>query len=357
MTQSFFAGVAGLTVLFHEETKNITKKIADDVYYTFYRDIKINKEDSPKTVFAIKEHLRNKKDYPSLTFQEIEIIPSFNNTSFRYTGSDGHNELNYEIANGTYKIKNDIWHKITNFDCYISNYISRQIGHSVAQPVYYKFEDKYITISVQSIISEQELYDYIDKIYKTYCVPEKITTYFTSNEDKWSFPIIRRSRDITKINITNEMQKVIDNIDEFIDAEQVYYKNGNPYKKGYLIKGKPGTGKTSIIEYTAIKHNMCIYLVNLNSKNMTDSVLINLLSDIPPHSIIVFEEIDRQIETLNKNNNKFVSEGGILTAIDGPQRLSHGTIVIMTSNNTYKFTESFREALFRKGRIDEVINI
>ena len=153
------------------------------------------------------------------------------------------------------------------------------------------------------------------------------------------------------------MRQVIDNINEFMSSEQVYQNNGNPYKKGYLIKGKPGTGKTSIIEYTAIKHNMCIYLVNLNSKNMTDSFLINLLSNVPPHSIIVFEEIDRQIETLNKNNVKYISEGCILTAIDGPQRLSHGTIVIMTSNDTYKFTESFNAALFRKGRIDEVINI
>ena len=52
-----------------------------------------------------------------------------------------------------------------------------------------------------------------------------------------------------------------------------------------------------------------------------------------------------------------MSEGGILTAIDGPQRLSHGTIVIMTSNDIYEFTDNFKEALFRKGRVDEVINI
>lgn len=336
MIKSLFAGVAGLAVVYHEETKNTTKNISNNVYYSFYRDIKINKEQSPKTVFAIKEHLKRKT------------------SSFRYIGSDGYNELNFDIANGTYKISNEIWHQITTFDYYFS--VAR-LGSWEKSYVYYKFEDKYITISVTSCISEQELHDYLDKIYKTYCVPEKITTYFTSNEDKWSFPIIRRSRDINKINITSEMQKVINDIDDFIISEQFYQTNGYPYKKGYLIKGKPGTGKTSIIEYTAIKNNMCIYLVNLNSKNMTDSVLINLLSNVPPHSIIVFEEIDRQIETLNKNNNRYVSEGGILTAIDGPQRLSHGTIVIMTSNDTYKFTKNFKDALLRKGRIDKVINV
>lgn len=339
MAQVFFAGVAGTTVLFHDEIKNITKKISDDIFYTVYRDIKINKEQSPKTVFAIKEHLKTK------------------NVDFRYTGNDGYNGLNYDISNGTYKIHNDIWHRITTYDYYTSFMDYKCIGTLKKKLVYYKFEDKYIYITVQASITAEELYNYVDKIYKTYCVPEKITTFFTSNEDKWSFPIIRRSRDIAKINITDEMQKVIDNINEFISNEIVYQENGNPYKKGYLINGKPGTGKTSIIEYTAIKNNMCIYLVNLNSKNMTDSVLINLLSNVPPYSIIVFEEIDRQLETLNKNNNKYVSEGGILTAIDGPQRLSHATIVVMTSNDTYEFTESFKEALFRKGRIDEVINI
>lgn len=335
-----FVGGSGFFFL-HETTKTtkITKYISDGVYYTFYRDIQINKESNPKTVFAIKEHLK------------------INNIEFKYTGSDGYNQINYDIANGSYRLPNEIWHKITGFDYYFfSTFKPVQIGHNVLESVYYKFDDKYIYIIVKSSISEKELHDYVDKIYKTYCIPEKITTYFTSNEDKWSFPIIRRSRDLGKINITDKMQKVINNINEFISNERIYQRNGYPYKKGYLITGKPGTGKTTIIEHTAIKHNMCIYLVNLNSKNMTDSVLINLLSNVPPHSIIVFEEIDRQFETLNKNNNNYVSEGGILTAIDGPQRLSHGNIVIMTSNDTYEFTK-IKEALFRKGRIDEVINI
>ena len=328
--QTFFSGIAVLAVLFQEAAKNITKKISDDIFYKIYRDVKINKESSPKTVFAIRKYLETK------------------NVEFRYIGSDGYNKINYNIENGTYKLPIEILHKTSN------HYLAA--GDNVLEPVYYKFEDKCIYITVKSSVSEKELHDYVDKIYKTYCVPEKITTYFTSNEDKWSFPIIRRSRDLGKINITDKMQKVINNINEFISNERIYQRNGYPYKKGYLITGKPGTGKTTIIEHTAIKHNMCIYLVNLNSKNMTDSVLINLLSNVPPHSIIVFEEIDRQFETLNKNNNNYVSEGGILTAIDGPQRLSHGNIVIMTSNDTYEFTK-IKEALFRKGRIDEVINI
>ena len=106
----------GISILAHDKIKKATDDICNHIYTKIWREIKINKEESPKIIFAIKEHLGNKKNYPSLTFQEIEIIPSYNNTSFRYTCSDGHDELNYEIANGTYKITNEIWHKITDFD-------------------------------------------------------------------------------------------------------------------------------------------------------------------------------------------------------------------------------------------------
>jgi len=53
---------------------------------------------------------------------------------------------------------------------------------------------------------------------------------------------------------------------------------------------------------------------------------------VPLHFIIYIEEIDKQLATLMENNRIKISIGGLLTALDGSQRLSDGTIIILTSN-------------------------
>ena len=127
-------------------------------------------------------------------------------------------------------------------------------------------------------------------------------------------------------------------------------------RKDTFIVGGVGTGKTTVIEKLAINHNMSIYMVNLNSDGMTDSVLINLLANVPLKSLILFDEFDKQYTAIKTNTKISLSDGGILSAIDGPQRLSHGTIVIMIVNDVNSLTTTFREQLIRPGRIDSTFN-
>jgi hypothetical protein len=86
---------------------------------------------------------------------------------------------------------------------------------------------------------------------------------------------------------------------------------------------------------------------------MTDTVLTNLVSSVPPYSVIVFDEMDKQYPTAKKNPNINLSDGGILTAIDGVQRLSYATIVIMIVNDINLLDITFRNQLLRHGRIDQ----
>ncbi|AEX61236.1 mitochondrial chaperone-like protein [Megavirus courdo7] len=198
-----------------------------------------------------------------------------------------------------------------------------------------------------------ELQNYIQDVYDKHCIRSQIIVSYTAENDKWSFPIMRRPTQFLKKNYTMEMQQVLSDVHKFKTSQDIYQKYGVNYRRGYLLYGPSGTGKTTIIEIIAKTYNMEFYSVNLNSDNMNDTILINLISKIPPNSIISFEEIDKQIETLDKNNNRKISVGGILTALDGPQRLSHGTIVIMTANNKNFFNSQNMDALLRAGRIDK----
>lgn len=167
----------------------------------------------------------------------------------------------------------------------------------------------------------------------------------------WSSPIIRRPMDIVKIKLTPEMQLMVNDVDEFRKNENIYQQYGRNFRKGYLVYGKPGTGKTSMTKLIARKFGMTIYMIDLNSNLMTDNTLIKLISSVPPFSIIVFDEIDRQFDAMEKNKNKFITIGGIFSALDGPIPLSHGTIVIATANNRKFLNDADDKSMFRKGRI------
>jgi len=71
-----------------------------------------------------------------------------------------------------------------------------------------------------------------------------------------------------------------------------YLDNGIPYRRGYLLHGPPGTGKTSFIQAIAGKMKLNICYLNLSSGNLDDDGLNRALNDAPGHSIILLEDID-----------------------------------------------------------------
>nr|QBK93300.1 MAG: ATPase family protein [Pithovirus LCPAC404] len=293
--------------MFGDEIKWVGKKVWNGVKYCFVKEITINVKDSPKSVFAIKSEL--KKNVSS------------NN---RYIATDGNSSPQYKLPNGSYSVE----------------------GISVS------VDDDKITLTT-IFGSMDNLKKFLSDSYTEYCSPENVSVFFTSDKDKWSFPIFRRPRNMSEISKSSNIKKVLDDMKLFKKNEDHYADEGKPYRRGFLFKGAPGTGKTTTIEVISSKYNMSVYLVNLNSSDMSDTVLINLISKVPPKSLIVFEEIDKQLETLNANALSMVSGGGLLSSLDGPQRLSHGTVFIMTANRDDFLVGDFGKGLLREGRVDK----
>ena len=64
---------------------------------------------------------------------------------------------------------------------------------------------------------------------------------------------------------------------------------GIPYRRGYLLHGPPGSGKSSFITAVAgaLQYNICI--LNLAEHGLTDDRLALALSTVPPQSVILLE--------------------------------------------------------------------
>lgn len=186
--------------------------------------------------------------------------------------------------------------------------------------------------------------------YESFFVKEKINIFYLPSikNDSWAMPIFRKACVMKEKYYTQSMKEVLEDVESFKNSESFYESRGIPYKRGYFLEGETGTGKSTLIQIISTLYGMEVYLVNINS-SMTDSNLISLLSQVQSNSIIVFEEFEKQLACVGKNKNCNISDGGILSSIDGPQRLAHGCLIFMNVNSSTGINEAF----FRKGRLDK----
>ena len=152
---------------------------------------------------------------------------------------------------------------------------------------------------------------------------------------------------------------------EFLDSKDWYRARGIPYRRGYLLSGPPGTGKSSVVLALATELKMPVYVINLGSIE-EDGDIFSAMQQTPAKSIVLLEDIDaaqHDRERVSKDDTKeedylerdkkeaHLSLSGLLNAIDGVGA-SEDRILIMTSN----YPDKLDPALRRHGRVDaEVI--
>lgn len=192
-------------------------------------------------------------------------------------------------------------------------------------------------------------YQLIEEAYELACphTVDKITIHRAKHYGDWIISNWIPKRNLSSIILPNGMEEeLVDDIQTFLDSEDWYVKRGLPYRRGYLLYGPPGNGKTSLVLGLATHFNLDIALLNLKVSSMSDDDLSDALASAPQNSIIFIEDIDcvvagRQVEA------DAISFSGLLNALDGLSA-SHGQLVIMTTNHR----EKLDEALIRPGRCD-----
>ncbi|XP_055350880.1 mitochondrial chaperone BCS1-like [Paramacrobiotus metropolitanus] len=155
-------------------------------------------------------------------------------------------------------------------------------------------------------------------------------------------------------------EKLLADLEHFVDHCEWYVARGIPYRRGYLLHGPPGTGKTSFIMALAGFFNLNICMLNLSEKWLTDDVFNQLLCNAPQDSVFLLEDVDaafltREGQGKSADAAKAVAFDGLsrltfsgfLNAIDGAAS-AEGRILFMTTN----YVQRLDPALLRPGRID-----
>lgn len=147
-------------------------------------------------------------------------------------------------------------------------------------------------------------------------------------------------------------ERIVCDVKDFLSSSDWYRKHGIPYRRGYLLHGPPGSGKTSFINALAgeLEYNICI--LNLSDRGLTDDRLNHLLVNIPDRSIILLEDIDAAFSGRSQTSEGGYSKSnvtfsGLLNAFDGVASAEE-RIIFMTTNHE----DRLDPALIRPGRVD-----
>ncbi|PKK77312.1 P-loop containing nucleoside triphosphate hydrolase protein, partial [Rhizophagus irregularis] len=131
-------------------------------------------------------------------------------------------------------------------------------------------------------------------------------------------------------------------LDTFINDKAFYDRIGIPYRRGILLYGSPGTGKTSLINAISSHLSRDTYYLNLKGIS-NDNQLSAAFSSVPANQIIVLEDVDTQSTVLHKRTRK----KSFFRCLDG-NILAEGNIIVMTTNHV----EHLDPACIRPGRMD-----
>ncbi|KAI1370023.1 BCS1 N terminal-domain-containing protein [Xylaria arbuscula] len=207
------------------------------------------------------------------------------------------------------------------------------------------------------------------------------TTKAMSSEPSWQRCMSRASRPFSTVILNEQTKKdLIEDVTDYLNptTQRWYANRGIPYRRGYLLHGPPGTGKSSLSLALAGFFKLRIYIVSLSSVNANEENLGNLFAELPRRCVVLLEDIDSAGLTHtrednngnppapakeeemepgqitqgngNTNTNNRLSLSGLLNILDGVAS-QEGRILIMTTNHPKKLDK----ALIRPGRVDMII--
>jgi mitochondrial chaperone BCS1 len=214
------------------------------------------------------------------------------------------------------------------------------------------------TVKVSALFASRQLLEEMleDVIRRAYARMADHTMLYTIDRwgESWNLAGARPRRHISSVVLDGDAsERLLADVKEFFGRRQWYADLGIPWRRGYLLHGPPGTGKTSFAYALAGELHLKLCALSLTNSKLNDQNISDLLQKTPPRSLILIEDIDAFFVARDKQDTRIeVSFSGLLNALDGVSA-QEGRIVFLTTNHL----DRLDKALIRPGRVDVVVEL
>ncbi|KAI0927985.1 hypothetical protein AcV7_009314 [Taiwanofungus camphoratus] len=253
-----------------------------------------------------------------------------------------------------------IWYK----RCYMTvSRIEVRKGHS------HSGESLRISILSRNNVILDELISDAKRAYKA-AQEHLVSIYVSDIRREWKRIASRPKRPMSSLILEPGMKEMLlRDARDFLDSQKWYTRRGIPFRRGYLLYGAPGSGKSSLIHGIAGELGLDVFIISLSHAGLDDNGLSELISELPKRCIALMEDIDAAFHrgiTRERGDTKEGEQGsegkptgaddvpasgvslsGLLNALDGIAA-QEGRILFATTNH---YT-ALDPALCRPGRMD-----
>jgi chaperone BCS1 len=149
------------------------------------------------------------------------------------------------------------------------------------------------------------------------------------------------------------LEDLLDDLRGFYASRSWYIQRGIPHRRGYLLHGPPGNGKTTLVLAVAGELNLSVAVLSLSSRLLSDDALRSLVDALPPATLLLIEDVDCVFKSERTTTEQTgVTLSGLLNALDGVSS-REGRVLFLTTNHP----DRLDPALVRPGRVDRKIEL
>jgi chaperone BCS1 len=310
-------------------------------------NLEINQQD--KSYPWILQWLSMPRPSSSFIASKLTRIHEFSINTTQRTAPNGAPHAHFVLQPGYGR------HIIRHKNAYIAVKRERQAtaNHTTGEP----FE----TVTLTTLYVHRDIF--VDVFTEAHALSQRAqegkTPVYTVQGFRWDvFGEPRRKRPLDSVILDRGLKEtIVSDVKDFLGRQQWYVDRGIPYRRGYLLYGPPGSGKSSFIHALAGELDFGVAMINLSERGMTDDKLTQMLTKLPPRTLLLLEDADaafmnrRQIDA-DGYSGASVTFSGLLNALDGVAA-GEERIAFLTTNHI----DRLDEALIRPGRVDMTVRI
>ncbi|KAJ3891030.1 P-loop containing nucleoside triphosphate hydrolase protein, partial [Lentinula edodes] len=137
----------------------------------------------------------------------------------------------------------------------------------------------------------------------------RIQIYFADSHGGWRWTDSRHKRPMSSIVLNpGYKEMLLSDTKDFLNSEKWYADRGIPFRRGYLLHGVPGSGKSSLIHAIAGELMLDIYALSLSAAWINDATLTTLMGRVPARCIVLLEDLDAAFTRNKKSKDKLKSD-------------------------------------------------